>query len=688
MKQTSEQLEQDLLAYVDGRLCPADAARIEVYLANTDPEQSARVAGMIADRERLRALPPLRAPRDLAERIMERVERASLLGDAEHHSSIAPRRWYHHHMAIAAGLIFVFGLFGAFIIHSVGQRHSTWGPNPIANGGNHETGIPVAMAPATKSGDAALPVAFADKEHTVQKGASTELVVKDGTGTQFKPGLDSSENAVAGTYNLTVLEATNQIDAVKANFNGAPNSAAALSYVGATRRDYVAGSPVIVVLLARDGSDYQRLRSLIANFLETDPVTADRQVALVSRLNAYDTNTDLNANAQALGAQNLDRKQVGNFNAENNRGAAGIQQQFTQRNNDDQNAYANQYQVAGPAQALAENASGQVRTQLQRVATEPYRNSKAAPRSEIPVAFLGDNNAPYRVLLRPEQLNQVTNQFAVHSIARGNTGYVIGNNTLGANRALNYGIANNGYLVANGGNLILNGSNTLSATGNSIILNNGNANFANTAGTNTTTSLNSAGPSPINSKDGAPSAGKSGSNVEAATVNGTLNVNANGSGSANNFSGGTTLTGGTLSAGAGASGAGGGLTFAPAAPPTPNPAPGANPAPTVSEDNSHGIQNVQRPVTGLTKGSEFRQNGGMTEEQPSNFKSDAALRAADQLQGSRTVQASERAQGVAQSEAAAATPVGEWVECIIKMIPNASVPTPTTSYNNTSNTNR
>src|SRR4051812_30471752 len=110
-----EDLQQRIAAYLDGELPPADAARLEVFLANTDPKLADMLVGMLADKVQIRALPRPNAPTDLSSRIMESIERTTLLDDVEHFAT--PRRpWWQSRGAIAAGIVVLLGGFSYFVI--------------------------------------------------------------------------------------------------------------------------------------------------------------------------------------------------------------------------------------------------------------------------------------------------------------------------------------------------------------------------------------------------------------------------------------------------------------------------------------------------------------------------------------------------------------------------------------------
>ena len=62
MTNIPEELQERIAAYIDGELSPADAARLEVFLANTDPKLADEVIGMIADRHQVKLLARPAAP--------------------------------------------------------------------------------------------------------------------------------------------------------------------------------------------------------------------------------------------------------------------------------------------------------------------------------------------------------------------------------------------------------------------------------------------------------------------------------------------------------------------------------------------------------------------------------------------------------------------------------------------------
>jgi hypothetical protein len=132
-----DDLQERIAAYIDGELSPAEAARLEVFLANTDPALADQVIGMLADRHHLRALGRPAAPGDLSARIMEQIERATLLHDVEHIAP--PRPWWQSRGLAAAAIALVIGGFGYVLLTAVvGPANKEWGrraapPGPVAD---------------------------------------------------------------------------------------------------------------------------------------------------------------------------------------------------------------------------------------------------------------------------------------------------------------------------------------------------------------------------------------------------------------------------------------------------------------------------------------------------------------------------------------------------------------------------
>lgn len=118
MSNLPEDLQERIAAYIDGVLSPAEAARLEVFLANTDPALAQQVIEMVGNKGMLRLAPKPLAPRDLSARVMEQIERASLLHNVEHLTAPRSSPWKSRGL-IAAGLALVLGGFTYFMFSTV-----------------------------------------------------------------------------------------------------------------------------------------------------------------------------------------------------------------------------------------------------------------------------------------------------------------------------------------------------------------------------------------------------------------------------------------------------------------------------------------------------------------------------------------------------------------------------------------
>ena len=58
MSENPDELQERIAAYIDGELSPAEAARLEVFLANTDPQLAEQIIGMLADKHAMAHLSP------------------------------------------------------------------------------------------------------------------------------------------------------------------------------------------------------------------------------------------------------------------------------------------------------------------------------------------------------------------------------------------------------------------------------------------------------------------------------------------------------------------------------------------------------------------------------------------------------------------------------------------------------
>jgi uncharacterized membrane protein YgcG len=126
MSEVPDDLQERIAAYIDGQLSPAEAARLEVFLANTDPALADQVLAMLADKHGMAHLPRPAAPIDLAARVMEQIERASLLNNVE---EVPPRRRWFGGGLVAAGLVVVLGGFTYYMISTLtaaGPASESW----------------------------------------------------------------------------------------------------------------------------------------------------------------------------------------------------------------------------------------------------------------------------------------------------------------------------------------------------------------------------------------------------------------------------------------------------------------------------------------------------------------------------------------------------------------------------------
>ncbi|HVT81314.1 MAG TPA: hypothetical protein VHM90_11720 [Phycisphaerae bacterium] len=143
MNDIPEDLQERIAAYIDGEISPAEAARLEVYLANTDPKLADMVVGMLADKVAMRGLPRPAAPADLSTRVMESIERGSLMHNVEEIVAPSRPRWQSR-AAIAAGLAILLGGFSYFVASSVLRPAGT---KTQTAGGPNDSHPMIAMGP-------------------------------------------------------------------------------------------------------------------------------------------------------------------------------------------------------------------------------------------------------------------------------------------------------------------------------------------------------------------------------------------------------------------------------------------------------------------------------------------------------------------------------------------------------------
>ncbi|MHC4715634.1 MAG: anti-sigma factor family protein [Planctomycetota bacterium] len=113
MSPQREKLREQLSAYLDGELSDAQARDLEQALQR-DPDLSAELDSLRKVSGLVRSLPRARAPEDLADRVLERVERGRLLeGTAQERTR--PAGWWLSRLATAAVVLIAVGA-GAFVV--------------------------------------------------------------------------------------------------------------------------------------------------------------------------------------------------------------------------------------------------------------------------------------------------------------------------------------------------------------------------------------------------------------------------------------------------------------------------------------------------------------------------------------------------------------------------------------------
>ena len=487
MKPTREEMEQQLLAYVEGTLTPAEAARVEVYLANTDPQLGVQILGMGSDRAALQGLPKLRAPHDLAEQIMEQVERTSLLGTPEREAHRGARRWFQPRYAAAAAVILLAGTFTYVIVDMVKSSDNGWHQPP---GGRSDEKM---LAVAPKSG-----------------GGSSDAM-HDG-----KMAADIGAKAAAG-------------DAAKTSDLGLSMNTPALH----AKTDDLAQQvqPLNVTLLARNSGDDARLRTMLASFVAEDELAQREQAATVNERESLTKSAALSGGR--LGEDVSGRAQPA---APVTAAPEALQQrdQYQSQQYNQQRAPAPTARLQGPTlEPQATPAPGSRDTahgyQVPVVAAEQKKEAQATKDADSRVKFTGAPGAPYHLRLRRNQLATLTSQFALAPTGASESAVhryldISGSGTISANGPLTLNSAAENLKV---------GSANAADAGNSIhhpvdsLINNYASNYSNYS--------NGAPPNTINNS------------LPANTTNGgnyTFNGKTNGTGTVN-LSGGNSYTGGT-----------------------------------------------------------------------------------------------------------------------------------------------
>jgi anti-sigma factor RsiW len=324
MSENREDLEARIAAYIDGQLPPAEAARLEVFLANTDPQLAEQIIGMLGDRHRLRSVAKPVAPPDILARVMEQVERATLLNDSnqiEH----SPRRWYQSRWIVAASVAVLVGGFSWFVAKSVMTPKIEDPLKPLVSGG------PTAAERAAKAtADAAKEAAQADR--TAFKGSAGKASAGAGLegrnvasankdAAEFMKKASEGETVVLDEEKANLAEPIVQ-QRLNLNKNFAQNGHAEAGRLGYTAVDTpqlalgnISGNakatrnePVVMTLVARDAQDFERLRSTLEELITQDPAVARSQFLLLSR---YAGNATISNGANTVASNVGGRRDVG-----------------------------------------------------------------------------------------------------------------------------------------------------------------------------------------------------------------------------------------------------------------------------------------------------------------------------------------------------------------------------------------
>lgn len=258
----TEQQQQELLAYVEGTLPPDAAARVEVFLANTDPQLAAQIADMIDQRHAVASLPKLKAPADMAQRIMEQVERESLLDDRHH--DLGERPWWQARWLMAASVAMVVSAFGYYVIHEAMKNSATMDKWPAKVEGP-AMDRPLAMQDEAPAPAAPQVEALPPQEQS-QAGAQAGNQA-DGRVLALSPDnkMRQIQNRQAGVDQNYPQFAP--MSARNAQQNNAQNQTANVTVIesqvaGAYARNDLR-APIVVTLAAHDPSDAERLRLLL-----------------------------------------------------------------------------------------------------------------------------------------------------------------------------------------------------------------------------------------------------------------------------------------------------------------------------------------------------------------------------------------------------------------------------------------
>ena len=452
MKELPEDIQAKITAYIEGQLPPDEAAALEVYLANTDPAVSDLVIGMLADRHSVQNLPRVAAPHDLAGRVMEQIERSSLLAGVEHELTTPQRPWWHSRAAIAAALTVVIGGFAYFVVDAIRRPVPQW-REPSAAGPSASSPGAVAVVDAqrkldesgAKIADGWAGKAAAHEEGGVelakfnQKDAVRQALLSDAAKEVDKlardgaPGIAAAGGAPAAlTMNLKqtpeqqlrtnsdVAAAPDRLAAAKENgylVEKSPQKALATVYAQDKRS--LEGPPVLVTLVSRRADDPQRLMTMLDSFRSQDELIRANSGASARQafFNGADDRGGVAGGGGSGGGAGLKTSNTAKGVADNGASnyGANISGNITAGN-------GTLNQVSGKNGEVATANSGRLQYngnydnslgQNEQVTQQAGANAKAGA------------GMYRREYLRPRQLEQIAAEFQVVSISRGQLAYVI-----------------------------------------------------------------------------------------------------------------------------------------------------------------------------------------------------------------------------------------------------------------------
>lgn len=469
MNESQEQLQERIAAYLDGQLSPAEAARFEVYVANTDPALASQILAMASDKHSVRSLPKVRAPQDLLARVMEQVERTTLLRDQDSWES--PRRpWFKSGWALAAAVALVIGGITFVVNESITatRRSESW--QTVARSGEQKEAADATprLALTVPAGGGAPMGAALSKGGGEATAMKDERSAKSAAGTLPPMNLDDTSKMAAGPLpGAPAPAAASTADGERASSGKAspammdrmasqaspatPVASAeeGLAQLAAARKP---GQPLILTLAARDEGDLSRLRERLAEWSAASSSAIAAQAAGAGRPAGGQGGTQTSGQmGTQIAAGNLPASdqlaQNGNstLSAGNLGNNTQLQQQRISNYQTPQNGDARSRNneelsnsiVTGTAQnggALANGSNGS--------STNPS-NAIEGPNEKSMKLASGDNQrqAPgnvltpttYRVSLRPEQLDELVREFRVSGLVQGDRQLVVD-----ASQALKY----------------------------------------------------------------------------------------------------------------------------------------------------------------------------------------------------------------------------------------------------------